>query len=118
MAGALVVVLINVMHYPLLTKQMVYLATIVMIVDSFQLVFYAVFRGFQNLKYESIGMSSGQILIFSTGLIGLQLGAPLHILVIAVLIGFLFQFIWSLSLIVKKVMIKINLSIWISWLKY
>ncbi len=118
LAAALVVILINLLNYPPLTKQMVYLATIVMVVDSFQLVFYAVFRGFQNLKYESIGMSSGQILIFATGLIGLKLGAPLHILVIAVLIGSLFQFLWSLILIGKKLKIKIGFSLEKSVLKY
>lgn len=118
LAGALVVILINAMHYPLLTKQMVYLATIVMVVDSFQLVFYAVFRGFQNLKYESIGMSSGQILVFITGLIGLKLGAPLHILVIAVLAGSLFQFFWSLFLIGRKLKIKIRFSLEKTILKY
>lgn len=118
LATALVIIVINLLNYPLLTKQMVYLATIVMVVDSFQLVFYAVFRGFQNLKYESIGMSTGQILIFVTGLIGLKLGAPLHILVIAVLTGSLFQFFWSLFLIGKKLKIKIGFSLEKSVLKY
>lgn len=117
-ALTVVTVLINLMNYPALTKQLVYLASVVMILDSFQLVFYAVFRGFQNLKYEAIGMSSGQILIFLVGLVGLKLGAPLHILVIAVMAGSLFQFIFSYILISKKLRIKICIKLEKSILKY
>jgi len=48
-----VVLTINIMDYPAVTKLMVYLSGIVMLLDSFNVTFYAIFRGRQNLRYES-----------------------------------------------------------------
>jgi O-antigen/teichoic acid export membrane protein len=97
-----VVLTINIMDYPPATKLMVYLSGIVMLLDSFNVTFYAVFRGRQNLRYESIGVVASEILIIIFGGISLFLHAPLYFLLLALMSGSVFNFILSLSLIFEK----------------
>jgi len=101
-----VVGLINILDYPPITKSLVYLAGFVMILDSFTLSFYAIFRGFENLKYESIGIIIGQIITVTIGTAGLLLRLPLHIIIIALLANSLFNFLFSLFLLEKKIKIR------------
>ncbi|MFA4941801.1 MAG: oligosaccharide flippase family protein, partial [Patescibacteria group bacterium] len=49
-----VALMINLMGYPAITKNLVYISSICMILDSFSTTFFAVIRGFHNLKFESI----------------------------------------------------------------
>jgi O-antigen/teichoic acid export membrane protein len=97
-----VVAVINVMGYPPMTKLMVYLSGIVMLLDSFNVTFYAIFRGQQNLCYESIGVVVSEVLIIVFGGVSLLLHAPLYFLLLALMSGSVFNFILSLSLIFKK----------------
>ncbi len=52
---ALAVATINLLGYPSLTRQLVYLACLVMVLDSFTLSAYSTIRGFHTLAWESIG---------------------------------------------------------------
>jgi len=97
-----VVIVINLLGKPELSRIMVYLSGIVMILDSFTLAFFAIFRAHQNLKYEAVGIAINQILILIVGLTGIFLKFPLYILVIALLFGSLFNFLYSLILLKIK----------------
>ena len=88
-------VTVNLLGKSGLTVTMVYLAGLVMILDSFSLAFYAVFRAHQNLKYEAIGIAINQVLIFVVGLTGIYLKFPLYILVLALLTASTFNFFYS-----------------------
>lgn len=101
-----VVLVINVMGYPSATKMMVYLSGLVMLLDSFNVTFYAIFRGLHNLKYESIGVVAGEAVIITFGTVSLLLGAPLYFLILALLCGSVFNFIFSLGLLWKKTDIR------------
>lgn len=101
-----VVFAINVMGYPAETKIMVYLSGIVMLLDSFNVTSYAVFRGLHNLKYESIGVVAGEIVIIAFGSVSLVLGAPLYFLILALLCGSTFNFFYSFGLLWKKTSIR------------
>ncbi len=98
---------VNLSGYDPITKQLVYLSGIVMILDSFTLGFWSMFRGFQNLKYEAIAVVVNQIIVISVGSIALFLGLPLHFLIIAYVVGSLFNVFFS-GISVKK---KLNLSL-------
>jgi len=89
-------------NYTPLTKQLIYLSAIVMSLDSFTLTINCVFRGFQNLKYESIATILGQVVIVTIGVTGLLKGMSLHILIFALIAGSLCKFIYSLSILIKK----------------
>ncbi|MBI4458142.1 oligosaccharide flippase family protein, partial [Candidatus Uhrbacteria bacterium] len=44
------------------TLLMITIASLVMVLDSVHLIMYAVMRGFQNLRYEAVGVVSGQVI--------------------------------------------------------
>lgn len=97
-----VAVVVNILHYPPMTKIMVYCAGGVMALDSIHLSLYAAFRGLQNLKYESIGMVSGQVVTVIFGTIALLLKAPLFFLILALVGGSLFNVLFALILLLKN----------------
>lgn len=103
-----VVITVNILNYPPIVKQLVYLSCIPMILDSFTMTFYGIMRGFHNLKYESIGAICYQLIILIIGTIALKLGANIKILMIILVAASFFNFIYSLSLIIFKW--KLNLS--------
>jgi len=91
----LVVILINALGYPSLTKSLVYLTGLVMLLDNFSTTFWATLRGHQNLKYESIGISFFQILVVVIGGILLYLNFSVIYLVIAMVFASSFNFTFS-----------------------
>lgn len=81
--------------YPAETRVMIAIATAVMVLDSTHLVLYAVMRGHQNLKYEAVGVVSGQAVTITAGLIFIILGLPLPFLVVALLCGSTWNVLWA-----------------------
>jgi len=103
----LVVVLgINLMGYPPLTKNLVYLSAIVMVIDSFTLSMWGIFRGRQNLKLESLSIMINQSLIVLVGFTVLYLALPLPYLMAPFIVGSSFSLIFSL------IMIRLRLGMW------
>ncbi|PIR93052.1 hypothetical protein COT99_02880 [Candidatus Falkowbacteria bacterium CG10_big_fil_rev_8_21_14_0_10_43_10] len=105
---ATVFVLINLMNYPELTRDLVYLSSIAMILDSFTLVFFGVSRGFHNLKWESFAVVGYQLIVLIFGLIFLNLSMGLRWLMSAMAIASVINFLYSGSLVI----FKWKLSIW------
>ena len=58
-----IVLAVNLMGYPEITRQLVYVSGLVMVIDSFSLSFFGNLRGCQNLKYESAGVVLDQLMI-------------------------------------------------------
>ncbi|KPJ84675.1 hypothetical protein AMJ57_05735 [Parcubacteria bacterium SG8_24] len=77
------------------TVLMISVASVVMVLDSLHLIIYAVMRGFQNLRYEAIGVVSGQAATIIVGSIFLFLRLPLPFLVGALLCGSTWNVIWA-----------------------
>lgn len=100
----------NLSGYPALIKTILYLDGVIVALDTFTLTFFAVFRGIQNMKYESIGMIVIQVVTVIIGVVGLQLGYDIKILFFAVLAGSVFNFLFSSLILRRKLKIKIRLS--------
>ncbi|MEK7097820.1 MAG: oligosaccharide flippase family protein [Patescibacteria group bacterium] len=98
----LVLFFINSSDYPELTRQLVYISSISMILDSFTLTFFAVIRGFHNLFFESIASVIFQIVILSSGIVFLRLNMGLRWLLGALAFASIFNFLYSLILVWKK----------------
>ncbi len=81
--------------YPVETRVMIAIASIVMVLDSIHLVFYAVMRGFQDLKHEAVGVVTGQACTIVAGSLFIVFGLPLPFLVVALLVGSTWNVIWS-----------------------
>lgn len=106
----LMVVAVNWLAYPEITRQMVYVAGLVMLLDSFTLSFYGVLRGHHNLRFESLGIIANQVLILIFGLISLFLNLGLVVLVVVYLIGSLFNFIFSLVMMRRHIQVRIYIE--------
>jgi len=97
---------VNFLGYPEITKQLVYLAGVVMVLDTFSLTFYAVLRGLHILKYESFAISVYQLIVLAIGLGGLFMGASVHILMVALIVASTFNLIFAYSFLNKNVKIS------------
>lgn len=75
-----------------LTRELLFIASAIMVMDSFTLSFYGIFRALQKLKIESIGMIGSEVVVVIVGIAALFLKWPLHALVGAVLCGSFFNF--------------------------
>lgn len=106
---------INILKYPAETKNLVYLAALVMIFESFTLSFYGIFRGLQNLKYEAVGTIIYQLLVLFAGFIGLQLTHKTFVLGLAIVIGAGGNFLFALiNLLIRTEVhprFKLNFSV-------
>ncbi|MBT5338482.1 flippase [Candidatus Falkowbacteria bacterium] len=109
---ALVVVLVNLMGYPEVTKNLVYVAGIAMIFDQFTASFWGVFRGFQNLKYEAISIAINQVIIVAVGVVVIYLKLPLIYLMLPFICGSLFSLLFA-GISVRKAL-KIDFSVMLS----
>jgi len=102
-----VVVMINILGYPTLTKNLVYISGVIMFLDSFTMTFWAVMRGHQKLKYESIGVVGLQLITVMLGVLVLYFHLGLVFLMTALLCGSLFNLIFSIIKISQYLKIKI-----------
>src|SRR3989338_2255921 len=87
---------------------LVYLASFVMLLDSFSLSFWVIFRSWQNLKYESIATILVQTIIFTLGIVALKTSGEVSALMLALLAASVFNFIFALVLL--KVKLKFSLK--------
>lgn len=101
-AFGLIYIVINILNYPELTRNFVYLAALSIILDSFHLTFYGVFRGLRNLKYEAIGLIFGQCVILLIGLVVVFFNLSLYFLFVALISGSVFNTLYAFSLIKIK----------------
>ncbi len=94
---------IHLLNYPELTKQLIYFSGIIMILDSFTLSFYAIFRGYQVLKYESIGVIINKVIVIVFGVIAVKYNLGVKFLILAILFGSLFNVIYTATLLFIKI---------------
>lgn len=94
--------IINLTGHDELTIHLVYLALFAVILDSFHLNFYGVFRGVHNLKFESIGVIIYEVIILSFGLGVLIMHPSLALLITALILGSGFHIIYTTILLKKK----------------
>ncbi|MFH1565141.1 MAG: flippase [bacterium] len=81
---------------------MVLIAGVVMITDSFAMSFQSIFRGYQNLFYESFIIVLSKVLIIIVGVVGVKLGFPPYIFIVAILAGSVFGLVLSWYFLWKR----------------
>lgn len=84
-----------------LTQDLIVLTGIIMILDSFSLTLFAVFRGFQDLRFEAISTIIGKIIAIGVGVGSLYAGFGLRMLIVAVLCSSAFTFFYALYHVIK-----------------
>ncbi len=106
---AAVFILINLLGYDPLTRNLVYISSICMVLDSFTVTFFAVVRGFHNLKYESISSIIFQIIVLGFGYGALLLGGGLIPAMFALALASSYNFIYALIILQKKIQVAIKI---------
>jgi len=96
-----------------LVKNLIYLASISMVLDSFSTAFYSYFRGHHNLKYESIGSVGVQVVVLVSALIMMSLDKSVIWLMVGLPLASVVNFTYTLIL----VKVKFKLSLKPSWNK-
>lgn len=86
---------------------LIIVSSISMVFDSFTTTFFAVIRGFHNLKYESISSVLFQLIVAALGLLAIKLGAPLIILIGVIALASFFNLLFSIFILKRKMNIKI-----------
>lgn len=102
---------INFLNYPELTKNLVYISSVCMILDSFTLSFYALIRGFHKLSYESVGSVIFSLVAIIFGFIVIKFNYGLKWQMSALAFASIFNFSYSLYLIGSKFKIKLRQQI-------
>lgn len=85
-----------------LNKSLVLVAGIVMLLDSFTLSFYAIFRGFQKLQYEAVGSMVNKVIVAVVGIIAVKMGLSVIFLLLAILVGSIFNVFFAGTMLVIK----------------
>lgn len=105
-------------------RELIYLTTIIVVIDSFTLLFYAFVRGQQNLKFEAGGTIIFQLIVMAVGLTLLQLTNNLFLIISVLFIASLFNLIYSGLILYFKYKVKpffvwnrglIKKILWIAW---
>ncbi len=99
--------IINLLEYPAITRNLVYLACVCMITDSFTTTFFAVARGFHNLIFESLSAILFQLIVLGLGLTAIYSGLNLLWVMGALVSGSIFNFCYSFAIVKHKIKIKI-----------
>jgi O-antigen/teichoic acid export membrane protein len=107
-AYAAIALAINLLGYPALVCKMVYLSGVVMVLDSFTLANWGVFRSRQILKYESWNLIINQVILLFAGFAALFFKLGLLYLVAALICASLWSVIFSSVLVVKKAGLKFS----------
>ncbi|MFA6321993.1 MAG: flippase [Candidatus Buchananbacteria bacterium] len=99
---------INISGKPEPVKLLIYLASLIMVLDSFSFTFWVIFRAKHNLKYESLSTILVQIIIFTLGLTALKLSGQTKYLILALLAASIFNFLFSGALL----KFRLHYSLW------
>ena len=100
--SGLVVGFVSVMGYGWDVRSLVYLALAVMALDAVSLTMYGLLRGVQILRYESLGMFTGQFLTLIVGGVVLFTNQSLALLIVALIVGSTFNAVFSLWMVRKR----------------
>ncbi|MDD2757895.1 MAG: flippase [Patescibacteria group bacterium] len=110
-AYLLVVIGVNLLQYPALIRDLIYLAGLTMWTDNLHSLFYAVFRAKRNLKYESFGIVGSQLITLIIGSVALYLRLPLIWLIIAYAVPSFLNVCYSGFFAVRLFGLKLKLAL-------
>lgn len=82
--------------YPSITKQLIFLGSINVLIESWHAFLYAILRGWQRLEYESVGIVVGQFMSVAIGVLILLTSRSVHLLIVALLIGNTLNAMWAI----------------------
>lgn len=85
-AYSIMVFVLILLHYEMDTRTLVFISGITMLSDSLQLTLYGTLRALGNIKYEALGIVSGQFITLVLGTLFLYFKLPAYFLMVAFLV--------------------------------
>lgn len=104
---AAVFLIIQLLGYPVETKQLVYLSGVTMLFDSLHLTFYGVLRALGDLRYEALGIVGSQLLTLILGSSFLFAGLPLIFLILAFTIPSFINVCFAATMLYRKYQVRL-----------
>lgn len=105
-----VFILVNALGYDSLTKNLVYISSLSMVLDSFTVTFFAVARGYHNLKYESVSSIVFQLIVLICGYSALLLGGGLIPAMAALALASTFNFTYSFLIVRQRLKVAVKFA--------
>ncbi|MFZ4648858.1 MAG: flippase [Patescibacteria group bacterium] len=105
-----VMVTVQVFGYDSLTFQLTLISAVSMILDSFTYTFFAVSRGFHNLKYESISSVIFQLIVLLVGGLALYFHYGVLVAMIALALASIYNFFFSWFILRRRIGVRLHLS--------
>jgi len=105
----IIVALDLILFYSDSVRNLIFLTTAIIVIDSFTLLFYAFIRGKQNLKFESWGTIVFQFIVMVMGLSLLKITDNIFILLTVLFTASLFNLIYSGIVLNKKFAVKLKI---------
>ncbi len=97
-------------HYQGLTRDLIYIAALVMIFDNFTNIGYAILRGFHNLKFESIASVTFQSIVLVFSLVVISVGLDIRWLMMSLVTASIFNFGYSVYIVRKNLKLKFSFT--------
>lgn len=110
-AYLLLVISINFTPYAPVTRTLAGIVGLGVILESFTLTIYGVFRGFQDLKYEAVGSVIFQILVFLIGGLAVRAGHSILFFGIALVVGAAANFLFAVVMLWRKHHLRLHIGI-------
>lgn len=108
---AIITVAVKVLNYPADTERLIFLATLIVILEAIHATLYGALRGLEDLKYESVGIVGGQILTVIIGVSAIIFKQPPEVFILALVAGGVFNAIWSFFALRRHgIKIRINFN--------
>lgn len=102
---------VNIIGYPEITKQLVYIGILTVFFDNLTTTFYATLRGKQELWFESIGYAAYQVIVFSLGIYFVINNYPLLYLALPPIFASSSNLIYSIIVAKKRSSFKFDLHL-------
>lgn len=112
---AAVAITINVLDYPLEITGLVYLAGAAMIISNLSWAFRNLYFSFEKMEYEFFTISINRLLVVTLSVLALISGYGIAGLIVAHLIGSIFELLFSIFIVIRKVakpVLVMDYSLW------
>lgn len=85
------------LSYPAITRELIFLASLNVLIESAHLTVYSVLRGLQRLEFESMGLVIGQVVTVAVGAVAVFVFRSPHLLITALIAGNTLNLLWALA---------------------
>jgi O-antigen/teichoic acid export membrane protein len=96
--------------YSEITRDLIFISAIAMVLDNITSIFYAIARGFHNLKFESIASVIFQLIVLIISVIIINLDLDIRWLMFSLVSASLFNLMYSAIIVYKRFKLRVHFT--------